>query len=458
MRFTETLLGEIKARITVSDLVRRTVPMKRAGREWKALSPFNKEKSPSFYVNDQKQMWHCFSSGKSGDIFTWLIETEGLAFPEAVERLAADAGVEIPKSSAEAVEREQRHHDLSDVATLSNGYFQKALASTAGREATLYLARRDVPPRAQVEFGIGCAPAERHGLKDYLAGQAVPAEMMIASGMIVAKEGIAVSYDRFQNRLMFPIHDGRGRLIAFGGRALGVDQQPKYLNSPETEIFQKGSVLYNLHRARKPAHDSRRIIVVEGYMGAIAMVMMGFPETVATLGTAVSEAHLDVLWKMAPEPIIIFDGDAAGRRAMDRTISVALPHVSPERTLRFVALPAGQDPDDLRRASRVDTVRAALERPTPLITRLWEREVDAGPTDTPEQRAALQQRLDAAISVIQHAGVRKLYRDEFWRLFRERFQSKPGKKTVPRGLSPRAEAAMRGLIERAGRGPVYDDL
>src|SRR4029077_4059423 len=276
MRFTPQFLDELKARLPVSEVVGRRVKLVRAGREFKGLSPFNKEKTASFFVNDQKQAWCDFWSGKNGSIFDFVMETEGVSFPEAVERLAAMAGVAMPKVSKDEEAREEKRKTLHDVMELAAKFFEATLASRGGAKARGYLADRGLDAATQLEFRIGYAPAERFALKEHLGGQGVSADDMVEAGLLIAGDDIPVPYDRFRDRVIFPITDLRGRVIAFGGRALEKDAQPKYLNSPETPLFHKGDNLYNHGPARQAAHDGAPVIVVEGYVDVIAMVGAGF--------------------------------------------------------------------------------------------------------------------------------------------------------------------------------------
>src|SRR5258705_3725979 len=347
MRFPPQFLDELRARLPVSDVVGRRVKLKKAGREWKGLSPFNKERSPSFFVNDQKGFYHDFSSGKHGDVFGFVMDTEGVTFPEAVERLAAMAGLAVPKMSAEADAQEHRRRTLHDSGELAAKFFEATLASRAGAKARGYLADRGLDPATQVKFRLGCAPAERCALKEHLGQAGIATEDMIEAGLLVAGDDIPVPYDRFRDRVMFPISDLRGRVIAFGGRALEKDAQAKYLNSPETVLFHKGATLYNLAAARAAAHKGAALIAVEGYIDVIAMVTAGFEATVAPLGTALTADQLVLLWKMADEPTGSFDGDAAGHRAAYRAVDLALPLIKPGKSLKFASLPEGHDPDDL---------------------------------------------------------------------------------------------------------------
>src|SRR5437764_6590052 len=292
MRFTPQFLDELRARLPGSEVVGKRVKLKKAGREWKGLSPFQQEKSPSFTVNDQKGFYHDFSSGKHGDIISFLMETEGLGFTEAVERLAAMAGLPLPAATPDAARHEQRRKTLHDVMECAAKFFADTLASRHGAKARGYLGDRAISPNTQLQFRLGYAPAERFALKEHLGAQGIPVEDMVEAGLLVAGDDIPVPYDRFRDRVMFPITDLRGRVIAFGGRALEKDAQAKYLNSPETPLFHKGDNLYNLATARAATHNGIPLIVVEGYVDVIAMVTTGFAASVAPLGTALTENQL----------------------------------------------------------------------------------------------------------------------------------------------------------------------
>ncbi len=409
MRFTPSFLDEIRARVPVSEVVRKKVKLAKQGREWRGLSPFNSEKTPSFYVNDQKGFFHDFSSGKHGDGFSFLMETEGVTFPEAVERLAAMAGLPLPVETREHREEEQKRATLHEVLDWAASFFEKQLAGPAGREARAYLDRRQIAAPVRAQFRLGFAPAERHALRDWLAAKGTSVETMIEAGLLIHGEDIPVPFDRFRNRLIFPICDGRGRVIAFGGRALEADAQAKYLNSPETPLFQKGAALYNLHNARKAAHESGTVIAVEGYIDVIALTEAGFPHAVAPLGTALTPEQCGLLWKMAEEPILCFDGDKAGLKAAYRAVDTALPLLGPGRSLRFVLLPDGQDPDELLRSGGPTAVAQALGAPLPLVDILWMRETEGVALDTPERRAALERRLRDIAGQISDDTLRRYY-------------------------------------------------
>jgi len=409
MKFPPSLLDEIRARLPVSDVIGRRVKLQKRGREFVGLSPFNSEKTPSFTVNDQKGFYHCFSSGKHGDIFSFLGEMEGLSFPEAVERLAGEAGVAMPERSAEVELQEKKRTGLLDVMALAQDFFAEALQSQKGALARGYLSERGLTSKTQMAYGLGYAPSGRYELKQYLNDKGVVPEEMIDAGLLVAGEDIAVSYDRFRNRVIFPIRDAKDRVIAFGGRALSEDQPAKYLNSPETPLFHKSHVLYNISRARQAAYEQGKIIAVEGYMDVIALGMAGIDNVVAPLGTALTESQLRLLWRMAPEPVLCFDGDKAGLKAAYRAIDLALPLLAPGQSVRFALLPEGQDPDDLIKARGAKAFEQVLEEALPLINMLWRREAETDAWETPEQRALLERRIMSAVANITDSKVRHHY-------------------------------------------------
>jgi DNA primase len=413
MRFTPQFLDELRARLLVSEVVGRRVKLKRAGKEFKGLSPFHQEKTPSFTVNDQKGFYHDFSSGKHGDIINFVMETEGASFPEAVERLANMAGMPLPAVTPDAARHEQRRKTLYDVMDLAAKFFADTLASRSGAKARGYLGDRSISPAVQLQFRLGYAPGERFALKEHLGGLGIPVDDMVEAGLLIGGDDIPVPYDRFRDRLMFPITDVRGRVIAFGGRALEKDVPAKYLNSPETPLFHKGDNLYNLATARQATHDGGTLIVVEGYIDVIAMVGAGYPATVAPLGTALTENQLALLWKMADEPILCFDGDGAGQRAAFRAADLALPHLRPAKSLRFALLPEGQDPDDLARSGGRAAIEEVIALAKPLDQMIWSREIEGGSFGTPERRAALEARINELTNGIRDEVVRRYYRQDF---------------------------------------------
>ena len=405
MRFPPSFIDEVKARLPVSEVVGRRVKLKRAGREFKGLSPFQQEKTPSFTVNDQKQFYHDFSTGKHGNIFDFVMETEGVSFPEAVERLASMAGLPLPRNSREDEQREQRQKSLFEVMELAARYFEQNLASRGGAQARGYLSDRAIAPSSIVEFRIGYAPAERFALKEYLGSKGVPVADMIEAGLLVAGDDIPVPYDRFRDRIIIPIHDQRGRVVGFGGRALKKDVQPKYLNSPETSIFHKGSIVFNFHRARQPAHEANSVVAVEGYMDAIAVYQAGIKAVVATMGTAFTEDQIATLWRLSPEPVVCFDSDRAGVAAAYRSVDRILPLLRVGKTFRFVFMDEQKDPDDLIREKGVEAFRDVLSRSQPLWDVLWRRETDGQDVRTPDKQAVLEQKLYTLVRMIQDPAV-----------------------------------------------------
>lgn len=425
MRFTPQFLDDLRARLPVSEVVSKRVKLKKAGREWKGLSPFQQEKSPSFFVNDEKGFYHDFSSGKHGDIINFVMETDGASFVEAVERLAQMAGVALPAATPDAARHEQRRKTLYDVMDLAAKFFADTLVGREGARARGYLADRGITPAVQLQFRMGFASEDRFALKEYLGAAGVPVPDMIEAGLLIGGEDIPVPYDRFRDRVMFPISDVRGRIIAFGGRALKKDAPAKYLNSPETPLFHKGDNLYNLPMARKAAHDGAPLVVVEGYVDVIAMVGVGFPGAVAPLGTALTENQLQLLWKMADEPILCFDGDKAGQKAAWRAAELALPHLKPGKSLRFALLPEGQDPDDLARSGGRAAIEDVMAAAGTLSDLIWAREIAGGTFATPERRAALEARINELSNGIRDDVVKKYYRQDMTERLQRAFGTGP---------------------------------
>ncbi len=409
MKFPPAFLDEIRARLPVSEVVGARVKLRKAGREWAALSPFTSEKTPSFFVNDQKGFFHDFSSGKHGDIFAFVMETEGLSFPEAVERLAGMAGVPMPRPTDAEAADEKKRASLIDVLALAARLFETNLEQPIGAKARAYLADRGLGPAVQQRFSLGYSSPERFHLRDALAAKGVGVDQMIEAGLLIHGDDIAVPYDRFRDRVMFPIHDRSGRVVAFGGRAMEAGAKAKYLNSPETALFHKGALLFNHHRARKAAHEAGEIIAVEGYIDAITVSEAGFPNVVAPLGTALTADQCALLWAMASEPILCFDGDNAGRKAAFRAVELALPLIGAGKSLRFALLSEGQDPDDLIRVSGPAAMAEHLKGARPFADMLFIRETDGQRFDTPEQCAALERRLSDAVARIGEEPLRRHY-------------------------------------------------
>jgi DNA primase len=403
-------LDELRARTVLSAIISPTVKLLRAGREWKACCPFHNEKTPSFTVNDDKGFYHCFGCGAHGDAIRFLTDHRGMPFMDAVKELAAKAGMDVPAPDPQAKERADRTASLTDVMASVAGWYSEQLNGLAGAEARDYLKRRGIDAETVQRFALGFAPDSRSALKRAL--EKLGEDRLVETGMLIKPEEGGDSYDRFRGRLMFPIRDPRGRVIGFGGRILG-SGEPKYLNSPDTPLFDKGRTLYNIDRASPASRASRRLIVVEGYMDVIALDRAGIAEVVAPNGTAVTEAQLERMWRLDPAPILCFDGDSAGRKAAIRAALRALPHITPERTLRFVELPAGQDPDDVISSGGSDAFEALIAAPEPLDARLWRHELEAQLLGTPEAWAGLKQRLLDHASAIGHADLARIYREDW---------------------------------------------
>ena len=433
MSLSPQFLDELRARTLLSALVARSVKLQKAGREYKGCCPFHNEKTPSFYVNDEKGFYHCFGCSAHGDAIRWMTDQQGLPFMDAVKELAAAAGMDVPAPDPRAQERQERGKGLLDAMEAAADFFEQQLGGLDGAEARAYLERRGINDGQRRTFRIGHAPDSRSKLKTALNEFGL--EKLIEAGLLISVDN-KEPYDRFRGRLMIPIRDARGRVIAFGGRILG-DGEPKYLNSPDTPLFDKGRTLFNLDRASAAARKTNRVIVVEGYMDVITLDGAGMGEAVAPLGTALTEAQLERLWRMADLPILCFDGDAAGQKAAIRAAQRALPMIGPGRSLRFVTLPPGQDPDDLVRSGGRAAMETLLEKPQPLVDRLWEHELATEPLDTPEARAGLRRRLGEHVSAIGDPHVRDQYAREFRSRFDQLFARPAERPARPRFAGPR---------------------
>lgn len=415
MRFDDRFIDELKARLRPSDIIGRSVKLKRQGREYVGLSPFSKEKSPSFFVNDDKGFFHDFSSGKHGDVISFLQETERLSFVEAVQRLAGEAGMALPAEDPQAAEREAKKQGLTDWMDLAQKWFAANLRRSPGKAAREYLEKRGLPEDQWDRFGLGYAPNDREGLKNALIQRGARPGDLVEAGMLIAPEGGGQPYDRFRDRLMFPILDARGRIVSFGGRAMNPDDRAKYLNGPESPLFHKGATLYGMPEARRilgaESKSDQAIVVVEGYMDVIACQRAGIP-AVAPMGTALTEEQMALLWRTSAEPILCFDGDAAGQRAAGRAIERALPLLKPSRSLRFAMLSGGKDPDDILRENGAPALRQAVQEVVPFSRMLFEKERNSiGVFDTPEKEAGLLVRLRQAAATIADPDLARTYKD-----------------------------------------------
>lgn len=447
VKFDERFLDEIKARLRPSDVIGRTVKLRKQGREFVGLSPFTKERSPSFFVNDEKGQFFDFSSGKTGDLITFLQETERLTFVEAVERLAAEAGVPMPAPDPQSAERDRVRQGLAEWLEAAGAWFQAELRRPVGREAREYLERRGLPEAEWARFGVGYAPGGRTALKDYLVAKGARPGELVEAGLLIAPEDGGAPYDRFRDRIMFPIADGRGRIVSFGGRAMDPKARAKYLNGPETSVFHKGHVLYGMGEARKilgaaPSGESPPLVVVEGYMDAIACHRAGVA-AVAPMGTALTEEQMEMLWRQHPEPTLCFDGDRAGRAAAFRAMDRALPILKPGKSFQFALVEGGKDPDDVLRELGPVALRQQLAATTPFAQALFERERDLEPLDTPERRAGLKGRLRQAAATIADPDLQQAYRQDLL----ERYDGLFRKADAPQGT----RAPWRPAGPRQGR-------
>jgi len=432
MRYGEGLLDEISRRTDLVQLVGRRIKLERRGRVFWGLCPFHKEKSPSFKVDNERRNYHCFGCGAGGGAFKWLTETEGLSFPEAVQKLAGEAGIELPAWSAEDEARETRRKSLYEIIAMAAEFFEGQLHGRAGASARTYLQSRGLEPAVWSRFRLGFASDANAALKEHLNAKDIPLEDMIEAGVVRAPDADRPARDFFYDRVMFPIADIRGRIVAFGGRGLSPDAKPKYINTGETTLFSKGRLLYNFQTAREAAFKGAPLIVAEGYMDVIALVEAGFAGAVAPLGTALTEDQLAMLWKVAPEPILCFDGDEAGLRAAKRASLLALPHLAPGQSLRFAFLPKGEDPDSFLRSQSAEAMRTVLGKAQPLADMLWAGETEARDLSTPERRAGLEAGLQGIVKAIRDPTIADYYRRDFadrvFKAFKQRkpFAVKPG--------------------------------
>jgi DNA primase len=433
MALPPAFLDELRARTPLHALIGRKTRVAKSGRNWKACCPFHGEKTPSFYVYDDH--FHCFGCGAHGDAITFVMRAEGASFPEAVERLAAEAGMQVPKPTPEAAARERRAQDLYGVLEAAGVAFQRRLRLAEGAEGLAYLRRRGLKEETIAAFGLGWSGGGRGAIAADLKAEGITPAQLAEAGLMREREGDGEGYsDLFFNRVMFPIRDRRGRVISFGGRTLG-DGQPKYVNGPETPVFQKRRSLYALDLAKEAAFRGAKVVAVEGYMDVIALHQAGFGAAVAPLGTALTAEQMEELWRLSPEPILCFDGDAAGARAAARAAEAALPMLSAERTLRLATLTGGEDPDTLVAKGGPAAFQAVLDAARPLSEALYGLITEGRPSATPEQRAALRNRLAAVAATIPDKALAAEYRraltDRFFAATRPAPRGTPGRKLLP---------------------------
>ncbi len=449
MAFPPEFLDELRHRVALSQVIGRRVRLVQRGREFKGLCPFHDEKTPSFTVNEDKGFFHCFGCGTHGDVIGFVMQADKLSFPEAVERLAGEAGLEVPAATPGGRARAESRATLIKVMEAAGAWFERQLRLPVGAPALAYLKGRGLDDETIKRFRLGFAPPSRRGAGRLLMGalgqQGADQDLLVEAGLMKRPDDGGPAFDYFRNRIMFPIGDRRGRVIAFGARAMG-DAQPKYLNSPETPLFVKGRTLYGLAHARAAAAEGRQVIVTEGYTDVIALNRAGFTGAVAPLGTALTEAQIEALWRLAPEPILCFDGDDAGRRAALRAAERALPLLTPGKSLQFAELPAGEDPDSLVARGGAQAMRQVLERAEPLVEVVWRMETAGARLDTPERRAEVRRRLRDRATSIAERSVSQDYLAEF----RDRLDRVLGRVFAPGGRRPAVAPGLKGLPE--GRG------
>ncbi|MCH2395404.1 DNA primase [Oceanibaculum sp.] len=467
MSFPPEFLNELRDRLAVSEIVGRRVRLQRKGREFQGLCPFHNEKTPSFTVNDDKGFYHCFGCGAHGDVITFAMNTEALSFPEAIEKLAQMAGLQVPAQHPEERARDQKRRTLEEVMEAACRWYERNLRLPVGKQAMEYLKGRGLDEATLKRFRLGYAPNERSALKAHLVAEGFEEALIVEGGLHKPAEEASDrpgerargAIDYFRDRVIFPITDRRGRVIGFGGRVMG-DGQPKYLNSPETPLFHKGRVLYGLAQAREAAGKAGSVLVTEGYMDVIGLAMGGFDYAVAPLGTALTEEQILQLWKLAPEPVLCFDGDSAGQRAAARAAERALPLLKPGYSLRFVTLPAKEDPDSLIRKQGSAAMRRLIDKAAPMVTALWRIEQAKLQNETPEQLALLRQTLEEHAAKIADRTVQGFYRAALLRQMDEAYPALAGlmgeaAPTPAAGARPAGDADLGGY--RQGYGDGYED-
>ncbi|MDP4032076.1 MAG: DNA primase [Pseudorhodobacter sp.] len=467
MNLPPGFLDDLRTRISLSQVVGRKVTWdlrksnQGKGDMW-APCPFHQEKTASFHVDDRKGFYYCFGCHAKGDALTFVRETENVGFMEAVEILAREAGMAMPAHDPVAAQKADLRSQLAQVMDEAVNYYRLQLQSGAGTAARDYLARRRLSAEAQGRFEIGYAPDTRQGLFHALSQKGIAPELLVEAGLCARPEDAGTPYDRFRGRIIFPIRDGRGRCIGLGGRSLDPNARAKYLNSPETELFDKGRSLYNQGPARKAAGKGQPLVVAEGYMDTIALCEAGFRATVAPLGTAITEAQLRLMWRIHPEPIIALDGDSAGFNAALRLIDLALPLLEAGQGLRFAILPQGMDPDDLIRTQGAPAMQRLLDGAQPMVNLLWQRETEGRVFDSPERKAALDKTLRSALRRITDPSIRGHYGEEIKRLRWDLFGRTGRKPGFRKGAKPEPLAAMpstrASLLANAADDRITENL
>ncbi|MEO1788229.1 MAG: DNA primase [Pseudomonadota bacterium] len=459
-------LDELRGRLSIAQVAGRKVMWdtrksnQGKGDMW-APCPFHQEKTASFHVDDRKGYYYCFGCHAKGDAISFVRETENVGFMEAVEILAREAGMQMPARDPKAQEKADHRTLLGEVMEQAVQHYRLQLKTGAAAEAREYLQRRGLSVAALDRWEIGFAPPGWQGLWDHLRGKGVAEDLILGAGLAKPSNSGKKPYDTFRHRIMFPIRDPRGRAIAFGGRAMDPEDGAKYLNSPETDLFDKGRSLYNHGPAREAAGKGQPLIVAEGYMDVIALAEAGFTATVAPLGTAVTEDQLRLLWRIHPEPVIALDGDTAGLRAAMRLIDLALPMLEAGQSLRFALMPEGLDPDDLIKAQGAGAMQTLVEAAQPMVGLLWRRETEGKVVDSPERKAAVDRSLREAIGKIRDPSIRSHYGAEIKRLREDLFGYNRRKGPIGKRWTPGPDPALpstKSSLLAAAQGAVEDVL
>ena len=408
MKFSKSLLDEIKNKIEISDIVGKRVVLQKRGKEFVGLSPFQNEKTPSFTVNNEKQFYHCFSSNKHGDIFTFLVDVEGLSFPQAVEQLAEQAGVELRALTKEEEKKISSRKKIYSIMEMANKFFINNLLSD--NRALSYLEGRGINKEVISEYQIGYAKNSFSSLHKHLLDKGLSNEDILLAGLIIKSEKKKNNYyDRYRDRIIFPITNTYGKIVGFGGRVINKDDKPKYMNSPETEIFHKGNLLYNYSNIKSPIKDIDNLVVVEGYMDAISLCSQSFKNVVAPLGTALTERQLNLIWDLVDSPIICFDGDKAGKKAAERVIELAIKNLKPGKNIRFINLDDDLDPDDYVKKNGIKSFFRIANDSISLNDQIWRNFLNKIDISTPEGKANLERELRSILRLIEDKSIRKHY-------------------------------------------------
>ncbi len=483
MSIPPAYLDELRSRLTLSDVIGKRVKITRAGREYKACCPFHREKTPSFTINDDKQFYHCFGCGAHGDVIGFVMQHDNLSFIDTLEMLSAEAGLKMPEPDPKAVQKAEQQRDLHALMEEAAGWFQEQLTFPQNQDVRDYLAARGLSQAAIDSFRIGFAAGDHQALRKHLKQKGFADRDMILAGLVKESDKGGEPYVFFRDRVMFPVTDRRGRVIAFGGRILPDHMRPpaqsgfkppKYLNSPDTPLFDKSRVLYGEAQARQAAGSGHSVLVTEGYMDVIACAQAGFKAAVAPMGTALTEEQVLGLWKMIPEdeksPVLCFDGDNAGQHAAIRSCERILPLLKPGHSVRFAFLPQGEDPDSLIKSGGADSFKKVLKASLPLVEFIWHTHVGGRIFETPEARAGVIKKINDLVSQIADRDVqahyRQIIRNKVSQTF---FTAAPrsfsrGRSASAPAVKPRLPVSREGMMRKAllaavlNYPPIFHDL